>query len=313
MKNLFVTFEPRKSAVLTGSELPCLAEVATINVTRGCAHECVYCYAQGYSSYPGRGRVVVYENLAAKVADELRRKRKRPVRAYFSPSCDAFQPLGAVLDATLDVMRALLERGVEVSFLTKGTVPERFIALFARFPGKVHAQIGLTTLDAKVAATIEPGAAAPAERVENIRHLARLGVPVALRLDPLVPLLTDSDEGLSALLAAAASAGASRVATSYLFLRRSMRESVLLAFASRGAVADRLRELFERATTLSLHEGGHNVLALPADFRRSNYERIARLAAVFGLDVHVCGCKNGDVTTDVCRIAGCDAANGLLF
>ncbi len=313
MGKVDVIFEPRRSAVLSGSDLPCLADVATINVTRGCAHGCVYCYAQGYSSYPGQGRVVVYSDLAEKVVDEFRRKRKKPTRAYFSPSCDAFQPIDSVLDATFGVMGALLDRGVYVAFLTKGAVPERFLDLFARRPKLVHAQIGLTTLNARIASRIEPGAAAPSARIENIRRLSALGVPVTLRIDPLIPLLTDTDEGLSALFAAARSAGAKGVAMGYLFLRRSMEEPVLTALRAEDAAAGRLTELLDRGMELALFEGGHRVLGLPTDFRRANYERITRIAAGFGLVTHVCGCKNRDVTSDVCRIAGEASHEGMLF
>jgi DNA repair photolyase len=308
-----VQFESRRSAVLSGSDLPCLAEVATINVTRGCAHGCVYCYAQGYSTYPGQGRVVVYDNLAAKIADEFRRKRKKPARAYFSPSCDAFQPLDAVLDATHNAMRALLERGVAVAFLTKGAVPERFLNLFARHPGQVSAQIGLTTLNAKIAATLEPGAAASDARIDNIRRLAARGLSVSLRIDPLFPLLTDTDDGLSALFAAAASAGATQAATSYVFMRRSMAEAVFSALRAYGAAAGRLRELLDRGAELSLHESRHRVLALSADFRRANAGRIARLAAAHGLRLRLCGCKNHDITRETCLIAGEAPRAGMLF
>jgi DNA repair photolyase len=287
--------------------------VATINVTRGCAHGCVYCYAQAYSNYPGHGRVIIYENLAQKIEGELPRKRKKPTRAYFSPSCDPFQPLDAVLDATYDAMRVLLARGVSVAFLTKGVVPERFLDLFRERPGLVHAQIGLATLDASVAAMIEPGAAIPELRLANIRRLSDLGIPMALRIDPLFPFLTDTDENLSALFAEAASAGAKRVAASYLFMRGSLRGRVMSALRSRPAISERMADLFAKGLSLSLYEGGHRVLGLPMEFRRRNHERIARLAAAHGLAVHFCACKNGDVTSDACRIAGEESAAGYLF
>jgi hypothetical protein len=57
---------------------------------------------------------------------------------------------------------------------------------------------------------------------------------------------------------------------------------------------------------LPLYEKRHRVFALPTEFRRQNHERIARLAAQFGLKPHFCGCKNRDVTSETCRIAGTD-------
>ena len=83
------------------SSLACLADVATINLTLGCAHACRYCYARGYSTYPGDGRVVLYSNTLDKLRQELARKRKRPQTVYFSPSCDLFQPVPQVLDSAI--------------------------------------------------------------------------------------------------------------------------------------------------------------------------------------------------------------------
>jgi DNA repair photolyase len=82
--------------------------------------------------------VVVYSNLPEKLAAELPRKRKPVWRVYFSPSCDPFQPLHEVQRVTYQVMQLLLTRGISMAFLTKGTIPEPFMALFAPTPHLVH-------------------------------------------------------------------------------------------------------------------------------------------------------------------------------
>jgi len=56
-------------------------------------------------------------------------------------------------------MAAALGEGVGVDFVTKGSVPERFFDLFARDPGRVSCQVGLTTLDDGLRRQLEPGAA----------------------------------------------------------------------------------------------------------------------------------------------------------
>jgi len=62
--------------VLTPSSLACLAHVPTVNLTAGYAHECRYCYARGYLTHPGEGKVRFYANTLTKLREELRRKRK---------------------------------------------------------------------------------------------------------------------------------------------------------------------------------------------------------------------------------------------
>lgn len=121
----------RKSAVLTPSSLACLAHVPTINLTAGCAHECRYCYARGYLTHPGEGKIRLYTNTLVRLRDELRRKRKKPTMVYFSPSSDPFQPVPEILDMTYDVFRFLLESKTGVAFVTKGQIPERHRKLLA--------------------------------------------------------------------------------------------------------------------------------------------------------------------------------------
>ncbi len=124
----------RKSAILTPSSLACLSKVATINLTRGCAHRCAYCYTRGYRSYPAEDTVGLYVNTAAKLSDELDRKRRLPRLVYFSPSSDLFQPVPEVLDLAFEVLEILLQRGVAVAFLTKGAIPGRHMRLLTANP-----------------------------------------------------------------------------------------------------------------------------------------------------------------------------------
>ena len=56
-----------KGHVLTRSTLKCLSQVASINPTLGCIHQCAYCYARGYSIYPGDGKVFIYGNMPEKL------------------------------------------------------------------------------------------------------------------------------------------------------------------------------------------------------------------------------------------------------
>ena len=146
----------RKSAVLTPSSLACLKHATTVNLTAGCAHECCYCYACGYLTHPGEGKVRFYTNTLAKLRKELPRKRKQPTTVYFSPSSDPFQPVPEILDMAYDVFKFLLESGIGVVFVTKGRIPERHRNLLAAHAALVQGRIGLTTLDPVVAAAFEP-------------------------------------------------------------------------------------------------------------------------------------------------------------
>jgi DNA repair photolyase len=96
----------RKSAVLSASSLTCLAHIPSINLTSGCAHNCIYCYACGYTIYPGDGQVVIYKNTLEKLKNELLHKQVKPKAVYFSPSSDIFQPVPEVLDLSHSVLES---------------------------------------------------------------------------------------------------------------------------------------------------------------------------------------------------------------
>lgn len=291
----------RRGAVLTPSGLACLAGVPTVNISNGCAHGCAYCYGRGYSQYPGERTVLVYRDTAARVAKELARKRRRPAAVYFCPSCDAFQPVDAVLEESYRTMRVLLESGVGVEFVTKGAIPGRFLDLFSRHPGRVSAQIGLTTLDDPLRAALEPGAAPVNERLRSISRLKKAGISVSVRSDPLIHDVTDGDGDIAALMAACRQCGVTVMAVSYLFLRPAIAASLKRHIADR-ALVEQILAPYAQGCHFALRGGAGGGLALPEAIRSAAYKRLAHLGAEHGLQVHVCGCKNPDVASGRCHL-----------
>jgi len=293
----------RKSAVLTPSSLACLAHVPTINLTAGCAHECRYCYARGYLTHPGEGKVKFYTNTLAKLREELPRKRKKPTTVYFSPSSDPFQPVPEVLDMTYDVFRFLVESEIRVAFVTKGQIPERHRELLAAHAPLIQGRIGLITLDSAVVAAFEPGAATPEVRLAQAAHLIGAGVTVDARLDPILPGVTDGEACLEPLCAALAGIGVRQIAASVLFLRPAVIGS-LRRHVKDQVMLKRLLGRFANAKPLAIHAENSRVRALPTEARLEIIERLKSVARRHGLEVLVCGCKNPDISRGSCRISG---------
>ena len=293
----------RKSAVLTPSTLACLSQLPTVNLTAGCAHGCAYCYGRGYRTYPGDGKVTLYTNTLEKLRDELPRKRRRPRAVYFSPSSDAFQPVPEVLDMTFDVFAFLLEAGLGIAFLTKGRIPRRHMRLLLANAPQVRAQIGLVTLDPWVLRCFEPHATPPEVRLDQIAELVRGGVLTQVRLDPILPGLTDDERSLAGLCGALAEAGIQRIAAAVLFLRPTIVHSLRRHVRDHALVADLLAR-FRTREPLRMRAERSTVLALPRDKRRAIYERLERIAGQYGITVRRCACKNPDLTSESCGIAG---------
>ena len=300
-----VVVRRRRSPVLTPSSLPCLRRIPTINITEGCALGCTYCYIQGYSHYPGVNRIVLFENTPELIAKELGRRRRKPRRVYFSPSSDAFQYLPQVQEVSFRAMTVLLSAGVGVSFLTKGFVTQRFLDLFAEHAALVFAQIGVTTLDLSLWRLSEPRTAPPEMRVATAQSLIRLGVRTSVRLDPLIPDVTDTPERLLPLLEALSSAGVREAAASYIFVRRGAGEDVIGRFrAAAGTPYDTQRWPYQAFD--GRRRGGRMI---DRDERARRFTRLEALGASVGIRVRPCRCKNPELADRECGIAGPSAPN----
>jgi len=293
----------RKSAVLSRSSLACLKPFPTMNLTVGCAHACAYCYTQGYSIYPGAGRVQYYENAYDWLVKELPRKRKRPTAIYFSPSSDLFQPIPEVLDLGLKIIRLLFDHEIGVAFLTKGRIPEEHLRLLLSRPELVRAQIGLITLDERILKTFEPGAPPADVRLEQAARLIEGGVSTQVRLDPILPGLTDDNRQFDAICQTTAATGVRRIAASVLFTRPRL-IGMLKRKVTDPELLGRLLADFEQTIRLGIHAEKSSVHALPAEQRRAIFDRLRHAATSHNLRLHLCGCKNPDIVSQTCHISG---------
>ena len=293
----------RKSAVITPSSLACLSRIPTMNLTMGCAHGCLYCYTRGYRVYPGEGTVHVYENTLELLRRELLRKKHKPVAVYFSPASDLFQSVTEVLDLAYHVLQEILARGIGIAFLTKGVIPERHMMLLRQNAALVRAQIGLITLDDALLGTFEPRAAPAAIRVAQMKQLTESGIKTQLRIDPILPGLTDDEQTLGELCRAAADAGVTDIAASVLFLRPAVTTRLQQASGTHAAVA-RCLEAFADARRMAIHAERSSVIALPREQRERIFRRLENVARRYAIAVKRCACKNPDLSSGTCSIVG---------
>ena len=290
----------RKSNILTPPQLRCLSKMPTINITSGCVHGRIYCYAKGSSQYPGDDKVILFANTAEKLNEELTRKRKKPLSVYFCPSCDPFQPVPEVLEQTYKSMDTLLKAGIGVQFVTKAIVPDKFIKLFAGHSNSVSAQVGLTCVDDNIRKIFEPKTTNVSDKLSTLRKLVEIGVTASARADPLIHGVMDSDISLTNLFSAIAETGAKEVSISYLFLRPAIQENIEKNIRNKDLLQKLLRP-YSQGTKLPVGIKSQG-LALPKQVREKAFVRIRNLASDFGLSVYFCGCKNSDITTQSCRI-----------
>ncbi len=74
-------------------------------------------------------------------------------------------------------------------------------------------------MDRELARLTEPFAPRPDLRMQAVAELAEAGVPVGVIANPVLPLITDSEENLEAVAKAAKRAGADQFGANVLFLK----------------------------------------------------------------------------------------------
>jgi hypothetical protein len=190
-----------------------------------------------------------------------------------------------------------------VAFVTKGRIPEQHRNLLAAHAPLVQGRIGLITLDPAIAAAFEPHAAMPEVRIAQAAELIGAGVPIEVRLDPILPGVTDGADCLEPLCATLARIGVRTIAASVLFLRPAVTGSLRRHVADKRML-DRLLDCFVGCKPLAIHAGNSRVLALPTSARLEIMERLKTIAHRYGLEVLVCACKNPDISSGSCHISG---------
>jgi len=189
----------------------------SVNPYRGCEHGCIYCYARPTHAWLGLSPGLDFErrlfhkpDAAAQLCNELAAPGYRPATLILGANTDPYQPIERRLGITRQILEVLSDCGHPVAITTKSALVVRDRDLLADMATRQLAavQISITTLDDKLARTLEPRAASPRRRLRAIADLAAAGIPVGVLVSPLIPGLTDAD--LERIVELAADSGASR-------------------------------------------------------------------------------------------------------
>jgi DNA repair photolyase len=207
--------EERARSIIARNDSPDIPFEQSINAYRGCEHGCIYCYARPSHAYlelsPGldfETKLFAKTNAVELLRQALAKKSYRVSPIAFGTNTDCYQPIERRYGLMRGLLNVLADCDHPLTIVTKSALIERDIDLLAPMAKKnlVKAFVSVTTLDHKLARTLEPRAASPGRRVDAIRALAGAGIPVGVMVAPLIPALTDKT--LEAVLAAGAEAGA---------------------------------------------------------------------------------------------------------
>jgi DNA repair photolyase len=121
---------------------------------------------------------------------------------------DCYQPIERKLKLTRSCLEVLAEFRNPVAIVTKNFLVTRDIDLLqclARHRAAI-VTLSITTLEADLAAKLEPRASTPRARLAAVRELAQADIPVGVNVAPIIPGLNDHE--IPRIIEAAAEAGA---------------------------------------------------------------------------------------------------------
>ncbi len=205
----------RAKTIITHNDSPDVGFSASINPYRGCEHGCIYCYARPAHAYMGLSAGLDFESKlffkpeAARLLErELSDPRYKPEIIHIGGNTDPYQPQERKLRVTRQVLEVLERFNHPFSIISKSALILRDLDVISSMSTKnlVRVAISITTLDRRLARSMEPRAATPEKRLEAVRRLAGAGVPVIVMFAPCIPGLNDHE--MEAVLQRAAEAGA---------------------------------------------------------------------------------------------------------
>ena len=216
--------EEKARKIITRNDSPDIGFDRSINPYRGCEHGCVYCFARPTHSYMGLSAGLDFETkLFAKpdapelLERELSAPNYSPRVIAIGTNTDPYQPIERKYEIMRGVLEVLERAGHPVGIVTKSALVTRDIDILSRMArrGLVKVALSVTSLDPKLARTMEPRAATPHKRIDATRQLAEAGIPTSVMTAPVIPAINDME--IERILDAAHAAGAREAG--YVLLR----------------------------------------------------------------------------------------------
>jgi len=168
----------------------------TFNPYTGCDHKCVYCYASSY--------IVGFSECKPK-KDLLERLRREAPKlkgevVSLSNSSDPYPKTEQYTGLTRRCLEILVDNNCCIQIITKSNLVVRDDDLLKQASSTVAFTI--TTDDDQIAKILEPNAPLPSQRLSAAEDLISQGIPVSVRIDPLIPFVNDQPQKLVKTLSA---------------------------------------------------------------------------------------------------------------
>jgi DNA repair photolyase len=193
--------EEATRTIITENDSPDVGFKYSVNLIRGCAHACSYCFSRPTHEYLGFGAGTDFERkfvVKVRAPELLRKELMKPSwkgdELTFSFTSDPYVPLEAHYQLTRKCLEICLEFRNPVSIVTKSALVRRDIDILVELNKQAAASVFFTIpfRDYETARALEPFAPSPDARFKAMEELAGAGIPVGIGIAPLILSLNDS-------------------------------------------------------------------------------------------------------------------------
>ena len=202
-------------------------------------------------------------------------------------SSDPYPRMEAEAGLTRKCLAILSQCDCRIQIITKSTLVTRDTDLLGKVPCAVA--LTITTENDNTAKLLEPHAPSPTERLKTAETLTSKGIPVSVRVDPIIPFVNDNPERLIATLA---SIGVKHITTSTY---KAKPDNWRRFAAALPQVAEKLKPLYFKHGEKT---GGYTLL--PTDLRLKLMKNIRRLTVENGMKFGVCREGLAELNTAAC-------------
>ncbi len=141
-----------------------------------------------------------------------------------SGNTDCYQPIEHDLKITRQLLEVFLKFKHPVGIITKNSLILRDLDIVEKLASHnlIRVNVSITTLDEKLRRKLEPRTASAKKRIETVKTLSDIGVPVNVMMAPIIPGLNSHE--IMNLAEAVANAGASSIAYTMVRLNGQVAE-----------------------------------------------------------------------------------------
>jgi len=274
---LISKFDPWRSKLCT-----CPPKL-TFNPYTGCDHACVYCYASSYiprffNCRPKKDLIPRLKREAVKLEGEL---------ISIANSSDPYPNLEAKTGSMRKCLEILSRHDCKIQIVTKSNIVVRDVDLLKKTASMVT--LTITTDDDNFSKVIEPHAPLSSERIKTAETLIEKGIPVSIRVDPIIPFVNDDPENLIKILAYK---GVRHITSSTYKIKKDNWQRFSMVMPK---TAEKLRPLyFEKGEKIG------RTTYLPKELRFELMKKVSTLAKSYGIKFGTCREDLSHLNTATC-------------